>query len=104
MSATRLLYELLRIAPRNDCEPSHGLCWLCGAQATRGQRVLDWTGSLFTGHTRARCPGAEYVCEPCVHVCSRIAPVPGRPPKDGKAFGGNWRNYSHLYDWRLSFT
>jgi hypothetical protein len=33
-----------------------------------------------------------------VFVCSRIAPVLGRPAKDGKKFGGNFRNYSHCYE------
>lgn len=98
MSATQLLYRHLGLGSRDDCGPAVGLCWLCAAAAARGQRVTEWSGASFTGQNRVRCPDAEWVCEPCVHVCSRVAPVPGRPPKDGKQFGGNWRNYSHLYD------
>jgi hypothetical protein len=29
---------------------------------------------------------------------SRISPVLGRPPKEGMKFGGNFRNYSHLWE------
>jgi len=29
---------------------------------------------------------------------SRVSPVPGRPAKEGKSFGGNFRNYSSLYE------
>jgi hypothetical protein len=32
----------------------------------------------------------------------RLSPVPGRPPKDGKTAGGNFRNYSHL--WELGWS
>lgn len=98
MSATRLLYTHLGLVPRDDCEPATGLCWLCAGPIERGQRVDDWTGASFTGQNRVRCAEAEWVCEPCVHFCSRISPVPGRPPAEGKTYGGNWRNYSHLYD------
>jgi hypothetical protein len=60
--------------------------------------VSKWSGSSFTGQSRVKSPVSHWVCEPCVHTCSRIAPVPGRPPKPGKKFGGSFRNYSHLYD------
>ena len=33
-------------------------------------------------------------------ICSRTSPVPGRPAKEGKKFGGNFRNYTHLWDER----
>lgn len=63
----------------------------------RGIPVSAWAGSGFNAYARAlrRNIDATHVCEPCVFVCSRIAPVPGRPPKPGKKFGGNFRNYSH---------
>lgn len=73
-------------------------CWLCGGEASTGQLVDAWLGSSFTGFTAARAPSSEWICECCVYVCGRLSPVPGRPPKEGKEHGGNWRNYSHLYD------
>lgn len=98
-SATQLLWPLLGSPVRDDCEPSDGgPCWLCGAPWERGQLVERWSGANFTGQNRVRSPVSRYVCEPCVQVCSRVAPVPGRPPKPGKKFGGNYRNYTHLYD------
>lgn len=98
VSATAILFALLEERPREDCEDASGLCWLCAAPLTRGQPVDTWNGASFTGQNRVRCPTATHVCEPCVWIASRISPVPGRPPKPGKKFGGNWRNYSHLYE------
>lgn len=59
--------------------------------------VTKWAGSGFNAYSRAlrRNRDATHVCEACVFVCSRISPVPGRPPKPGKKYGGNFRNYSH---------
>lgn len=57
-----------------------------------------WAGSGFNGWARSQRrtdPHATHVCEPCLFVTSRISPVPGRPPKEGKKYGGNYRNYSH---------
>lgn len=97
-----IIAELSGFGERDDCEPNDGLCWVCAGRMTRGQPVEKWSGSSFTGQNRVRCPDATHVCEACVWVCSRIAPVPGRPAKPGKKFGGNFRNYSHLYErgWR----
>lgn len=64
---------------------------------SRGLAVTNWAGSGFNSYSRAmrRNIDATHVCEACVFVCSRITPVPGRPPKEGKKFGGCYRNYSH---------
>lgn len=98
-SASQLLWSILGAPQRDDCEATDGLpCWLCGHRWDRGQPVEQWSGASFTGQNRVRHPVGTHVCEPCVQVCSRVAPVPGRPPKPGKKFGGNFRNYSHLYD------
>lgn len=86
-------------APRmSQCENVVGMCWLCAGEMTRGQRVEKWAGASFTGQSRVRIPSATHVCEPCVFVCSRTSPVLGRPPKEGKKLGGNFRNYSHLWN------
>jgi hypothetical protein len=65
---------------------------------SRGLEVKKWAGSGFNAYARAQRrsdPDSTHVCEPCVFVCSRLSPVPGRPPKKGKKLGGNFRNYSH---------
>lgn len=102
MSATGLLHRSIGSPQHQDCEvaPSGERCWLCAGELTRGQRTDDWVGASFTGQNRARIPTAEWVCEACVYLCSRTSPVPGRPPKEGKSVGGNWRNYSHVLDGR----
>lgn len=64
----------------------------------RGQSVTAWAGSGFNAYARAQRrndTSSTHVCEACVFVCSRLSPVPGRPPKPGKQLGGNFRNYSH---------
>lgn len=73
-------------------------CWVCGSPWSRMVLLAEWLTDTFTAHTRARCPASSWVCEPCVWVCARLSPVPGRPPKEGKSAGGNFRNYSHAYD------
>lgn len=55
-------------------------------------------GDGFTSQTLARCPWSQHVCEACVYVTSRVSPVLGREAKEGKKFGGNFRNYSHGFD------
>lgn len=75
-----------------------GACWLCGGPAVGGRPWRPWVGKGFTSWSSAAAPDAEYVCEACVYVCSRTSPVPGRPPKPDKRFGGNFRNYSHFGD------
>lgn len=73
-------------------------CYVCAASTMRGLPVDDWAGASFTGQNRVRAPLAAIVCEACVFVMSRTSPVPGRPAQEGKKFGGNFRNYSHLWD------
>jgi hypothetical protein len=86
-------------SPRVDgCDGADGRCYVCGGELSRGTPVRDWMGSNFTDQARVRAPTATHVCESCCYVSSRTSPVLGRPPKDGKRFGGNFRNYSHLYD------
>lgn len=100
-SATQLLYAHASIGapPIEDVEPFTGPCWLCaGTEVSTGVRVEKWNGASFTGQTRIKAPHGTHVCAPCVFFTSRTSPVPGRPPKAGKKFGGNFRNYSHLLD------
>lgn len=97
-TAPRLIWEA-HGAPRSDvCEEHDGTCWLCAGPMARGQPVRKWAGASFTGQTRVRSGLSSHVCEPCVFVCSRLSPVMGRPAKPGKKLGGNFRNYSHLYE------
>lgn len=70
-------------------------CRQCGAPITEGARREVWEGSNYTNQNRSRCHEGTHICGPCVYVCGRLSPVPGRPPKAGKANGGNFRNYSH---------
>lgn len=86
-------------SPRLDsCVEHIGSCWLCAGAMTRGESVDSWNGASFTGQNRVRLQLATHVCESCVFVTSRLSPVPGRPAKDGKKFGGNFRNYSSLWE------
>lgn len=98
-SATQLLYPLIGSPRMDDCEEHEPeSCWLCSGESSRGMPVNDWNGASFTGQNKVMNPIGRWVCEPCVSICARNTPVPGRPPKEGKTFGGNFRNYSHLYD------
>jgi hypothetical protein len=97
-AAVQLLHVHLGSPEHHDCVPAEGRCWLCAGEFSRGQPVEKWNGASFTGQNRVRCPDAVWVCEPCVYFCARLSPVPGRPPAPGKKLGGNYRNYSHLYD------
>lgn len=87
-----------------DASDRPGRCWLCGGTVERGTSVDSWLSDVFTDHSRVACPSSDLVCEACMFVCSRTSPVPGRAPKEGKAFGGNYRNYSHLADERGYFN
>lgn len=98
ISASQLLYERIGSPKVEGLSPASGLCWVCGGALTEGKWWEDWSGSNFVGQNRAKAPGNEWVCPACVFVCSRTSPVPGRPAKEGKKFGGNFRNYSHLFD------
>lgn len=86
-------------APRvESCEEHDGRCWLCSGALVRGEPVESWAGNSFTSQNRVLYPAGTHVCEACCFVCSRVSPVLGRPPKEGKTLGGNFRNYSHLAD------
>lgn len=81
-----------------ECVTASGRCYVCVGELTRGTPVSEWLGTNYTDQNRARSPASLYVCEACVYVHSRTSPVLGRPAKDGKKFGANFRNVSHLYD------
>lgn len=84
-------------APKHeDCEDQPGVCWVCGGHAIRTLARSKWLGATYTGQNRVKAWNSNRICEPCVWIHSRTFPVPGRPPKEGKAFGGNWRNYTVL--------
>lgn len=92
-------------SPRIDsCVEHVGRCWLCAGKMARGESVDSWNGASFTGQNRVRSPQSTHVCEACVFVCSRLSPVPGRPAKEGKKFGGNFRNYSHLWEESVGYS
>lgn len=103
ISATQLLWQTVLGRPQQDIcsQVTQAVdCWICGGSwgdrcAPRDKAI----GSNFTGQNRVKSPQSQWVCEPCVTVMSRTSPVPDRPPKEGKAFGGNYRNYSHGW-WR----
>lgn len=108
-TAAAIVYALAGAPPQDGCKllPDHARCWLCGGAAVRGLRRGAWMGALFVGQNRVRDIRAEHVCEACIYVCARLSPVPGRPPKEGKKLGGNFRNYSHsgeLSDGRWTWT
>jgi hypothetical protein len=75
-----------------------GGCYLCAGSTGSGVLVEKWMGDSFTSQTLARCPWSQHVCEACAYVASRISPVLGRDAKEGKKFGGNFRNYSCGFD------
>ncbi len=75
-----------------------GRCYVCGGTVARGMPVGKWMGGNYTDQTVVRAPLATHTCEACVYVMSRTTPVLGRPPKDGKKFGGCFRNYSHAFE------
>lgn len=97
-SPTQIVWRVSGAPAVEGCEDHVGPCFVCVGQMTRGKPVRDWMGSNNTDQNRARCIAATHVCEACCFMHSRIAPVPGRPPKEGKKFGGNARNYSHLWE------
>ncbi len=98
-SATQLLWQTALGSPSQaECSKIADpfACWVCGGQwQGNGILVAKWMPGNFTSQNRVRSPQSQWVCEPCVHICSRVSPVLGRPPKEGKSYGGNYRNYSH---------
>lgn len=99
-SASQLLWDHLNSPHHKDCKQIGQPipCWICGSGCVSGRRVKEWNKASFTDQNHVRCPSSEWVCEACVYLMARLSPVPGRPSKPGKKFGGNFRNYSHLYD------
>lgn len=98
-SASQLLYWHLGTPPVDGVarvEP--GQCWVCGGSAEIGKPWDEWAGSNFVGQNKVSSPESTIVCAACCYLSSRLSPVPGRPPKPGKKLGGNYRNYSHVYD------
>lgn len=85
-----------KVAGRKQ-SPSGG-CYLCCGVTPFCVSVEKWMGDGFTSQTLARCPWSQHVCEACAYVTSRVSPVLGREAKEGKKFGGNFRNYSHGHD------
>lgn len=97
-SATQLLCERVGAPSVDATEHDQEPCWLCGGDSTRGLVAADWVGGNFTDYNRVASPSSVHVCVACVYVCSRTSPVPGRPAKEGKSFGANFRNVSHMLD------
>ena len=98
-SASQMLHAAIGAPTAEGCvdiEPS--ACWLCGGVAVRGIAAASFCSSHMTDQNQARAPDSNVVCEACCYVRARCSPVPGRPPKEGKLLGGNFRNYSHLFD------
>lgn len=101
-SATQMLYVHLG-APALEAYSVHDLrapvaCQVCAGPATRVVEHRAWASPHNTDQNRVRAPGSPWVCAACVYFHSRTAPVPGRPPAPGKKLGGNYRNYSHLFE------
>lgn len=99
-SLPRMIYDFVARPQQAGVEFMFGACWYCGGDPPTGRGIaIDrWAGDGFGGYARATRrsdPAATHVCEACVFVCSRLSPVPGRPAKEGKKMGGNFRNYSH---------
>jgi hypothetical protein len=97
-SSSQLLHLILGSPVVSGCVEAAGRCYVCAATLSRGKMVSDWLGSNYTDQNRVRSPHAAHVCEACVMLAQRKFPVPGRPPKEDKQFGGNFRNYSHMVE------
>lgn len=74
-----------------------GHCYICAERVERGMPVRKWSGSKTTDQNKARCMGAEYVCEACLWSCSWVVPPGHAPPEPGKK-GVNLCLFTHLYD------
>ena len=60
--------------------PPGALCWVCAGSCSRALPREAWLGASYTGQTKVRVPSSPWICEPCVYLHSRNAPVPGRSP------------------------
>lgn len=119
-SAPQMLHMHMGQPHAKDCNtiPFNVACWVCGGIGyERGIDAVKFTSSSMTDQNQCRNPDADFVCEACVYVRSRTSPVPGRtagacsvckgkapeqcPKCEGTGLnssGGNFRNYSHLFD------
>lgn len=100
MTPTQEIHKICGNPKVHGCDGVSGVigCYVCGGQVARGVPVASWMPDTFTDQTRVALPASPAVCESCCYVMSRTSPVPGRPPKEGKSFGGNFRNYSTLWE------
>ena len=100
MTPTQIVHKICGERRVDGCISAIGKasCYVCGGFVERGIRTSQWMPDTFTDQTRVALPASLFVCESCCYVMSRTSTVPGRPPKDGKAFGGNFRNYSTLWE------
>jgi len=83
-------------SPKHGSERDSFCCYLCAGESLVGELTSYWMGANFTDQNRSRNPIGKFVCSACLFVTSRITEVSGRPAKEGKKFGGCFRNYSHL--------
>ena len=97
-SAPQIVHRILGSPPVDGHSVLSGSCYVCGGTISRGTPVVDWMSSSYTDQNRVARPASTHVCESCGFITSRLSPVPGRPAKEGKSFGGNYRNYSHLWE------
>lgn len=119
-SASQLLHAHLGSPPVAECAPIpfESSCWICGGTACpRGIDARLFCQKAMTDQTQCRDQDASHVCEACIYVRARSSPVPERLPGPcsacrGKhsegcskcggsgrnAAGGNFRNYTHLFD------
>lgn len=97
-TCSQIIHAVCGYPSDERCGEARGNCYVCGGVVSRGISVREWMLDSYTDQNRVAVPSAEFVCEGCCFVMARCSPVPGRPPKDGKQFGGNFRNYSHMYE------
>jgi hypothetical protein len=98
----QIVHEACGATQIDGCAEAIGTCYVCGGQVARGKPVKAWMADSYTDQNRIAAPTATHTCESCCFVMARLSPVPGRPPKEGKTAGGNFRNYSHL--WEMGWT
>lgn len=98
MTPSQIIHQVHGSPKLPTCGPGEGHCYVCGGVVVRGTTVEAWMSSNYTDQTRVRAPCASHTCEACVFLSSRISPVLGRPAKADRQFGGNFRNYSHLWE------
>jgi len=87
---SQAVYRIGKRSPHPECKDVPEFpCWVCGYKSTRGMFRWKWSGQLFTGQNKARCPISDYVCEACAVVMS------GKPPDTERMFshfveGDSW--------------